>query len=125
MGLDRGLTVLSDDLNALLPPDGEGRVRLAGLPFTGDLGGGDGSIVPLRGLYRLVQDPDDSLHPLGKAEAVATLLACSPFLNADIHRRGELFSTLLALAERMPAYALRFSLRGGMWDMLSGENDFR
>jgi hypothetical protein len=125
MGLERGLTVLSDDLNALLPPDGNGVVRLAGLPFTGDLGAGDGSVVPLRGLYRLVQDPEDSLHPLSKAEAVATLLACSPFLNADPHRRAGLFSALLGLAERLSAFALRFSLRGGMWDMLSGENDSR
>jgi hypothetical protein len=123
MGLERGLTVLSDDLNALLPPGEDGRVRLAGLPFTGDLGrgGGDGSVVPLRGLYRLEQAPDDTLRPLSRAEAVACLLACSPFLNADPHRRGDLFSTLLALAERMPAFSLRFSLRAGMWDILPGE----
>ncbi|HEX3128354.1 MAG TPA: hypothetical protein VH394_13575, partial [Thermoanaerobaculia bacterium] len=122
MAQERGITVLSDDLNALLPQ--EDTVLLAGLPFTGDLGGGDGSIsaeVPLRGLYRLVQDPGDSLRPLGKAEAVATLLACSPFLNADPHRRGGLFTTLLGLAERMRAYELRFSLRGGMWDILRPE----
>jgi hypothetical protein len=126
MGLERGLTVLSDDLNALLPTE-DGTVQLAGLPFTGDLGGdgGPGAVFPLRGLYRLEKDTEDSLRPLSRAEAVATLLACSPFLNADPHRRSELFSTLLALAERMPAFALRFSLRGGMWDMLSGENDFR
>lgn len=119
MGQERGLTVLSDDLNALLPRDET--VLLAGLPFTGDLERGDGSAVPLRGLYRLVQDPDDSLHPLGRAEAVATLMACSPFLNADPHRRASLFSTLLALAERMTAWELRFSLRGGMWDILTAE----
>jgi hypothetical protein len=117
MGLERGLTVLSDDLNALLPGE-DGRVQLAGLPFTGDLESGGGSVVPLRGLYRLEKAPEDSLRPLGKAEALALLLACSPFLNADPHRRGELLSTLLALAERLPAYALRFSLRGGMWDIL-------
>lgn len=119
MGLERGLAVLSDDLNALLPHDDT--VRLAGLPFTGDLPKGESSVVPLRGLYRLVQDPEDSLHPLGKAEAVATLLACSPFLNADPHRRGGLFATLLALAERIAFYELRFSLRGGMWDILMAE----
>lgn len=119
MGLERGLAVLSDDLNALLPHDDT--VRLAGLPFTGDLPKGESSVVPLRGLYRLVQDPEDSLHPLGKAEAVATLLACSPFLNADPHRRAGLFATLLALAERIAFYELRFSLRGEMWDILMAE----
>ena len=120
MGLERGLTVLSDDLNALLPGE-DGRVQLAGLPFTGDLERGDGSVVPLRGLYRLEKDPEDSLRPLSRAETLALLLACSPFLNADPHRRGDLLSTLLALAERMPAWELRFSLRGGMWDILIGQ----
>jgi hypothetical protein len=126
MGLERGLTVLSDDLNALLPaapetPENTGTVRLAGLPFTGDLGGdgGAGEVYPLRGLYRLEKDTEDVLRPLGRAEAVALLLACSPFLNADPHRRGELLSTLLSLAGRIPAYSLRFSLRGGMWDILT------
>ncbi len=121
MGLERGLTVLSDDLNALLPPDESGAVRLAGLPFTGDLGRGeeDGrTVYPLRGLYRLEKDPEDSLRPLSRAEALALLLACSPFVNADPHRRGALLSTLLNLVERIPAFALRFSLGGGMWDIL-------
>jgi hypothetical protein len=92
MGLERGLAVLSS------------------------IGGG--AVYPLRGLYRLEKDTGDSLRPLGRAEAVALLLACSPFLNADLHRRGELLSTLLALAEGIPAFALRFSLRGGMWKAL-------
>lgn len=120
LGLERGRTVLSDDLNALLPRR-DGGVTLAGLPFTGDFGkcGGERSVFPLRALLRLEQDSADSLRPLSRAEAGACLLACAPFVNADPHRRVELLGNLLALAVDMRAYALRFSLSGRLWDILS------
>lgn len=120
LGLERGRTVLSDDLNALLP-NGDGGVTLAGLPFTGDLGrsGGGGEIFPLRALLRLEKDSTDSLRPLSRAEAGACLLACAPFVNADPHRRVELLGNLLSLAVDMRAYALRFSLSGQLWDILA------
>jgi hypothetical protein len=119
LGLEQGRTVLSDDLNALLPPDKRG-VTLAGLPFTGDLktDGGAGTVLPLRAVFRLEKDTADSLRPLSRAETVACLLACSPFLNADPHRRGAVLSNLLALAENLPSFALRFSLSGRMWSLL-------
>ncbi len=123
LGLERGRTVLSDDLNAILP-NGDGGVTLAGLPFTGDLvgsgrGGGTTSNFPLRALLRLEKDSSDSLRPLSRAEAGACLLACSPFVNADPHRRVELLGNLLSLAVDMRAYALRFSLSGQLWDILA------
>lgn len=120
LGMERGRTVLSDDLNALLPRS-DGGVTLAGLPFTGDLGrsSGGGEIFPLRALLRLEKDSADSLRPLSRAEAGACLLACAPFVNADPHRRVELLGNLLALAVDVRAYALRFSLSGRLWDILS------
>jgi hypothetical protein len=119
LSLEQGRTVLSDDLNALLPAQGGG-VTLAGLPFTGDLGRGGpaGSSFPLRALLRLEKDTQDALRPLGRAEATALLLACSPFVNADSHRRGALLASLLALAGEVPAFALRFSLSGRFWGIL-------
>jgi len=114
MALERGMTVLSDDLNALLP----GPV-LCGLPFTGDLDKADSRArYPLRALLRLEKDTDDRLRPLGRAETAACLLACSPFVNADPDRHAALLSTYLGLMEGVPAYALRFSLAGGMWGIL-------
>ncbi|HVG10014.1 MAG TPA: hypothetical protein VNM67_20095, partial [Thermoanaerobaculia bacterium] len=117
MAVERGLTVLSDDLNALLP----GSI-LAGLPFTGDLenGGGSRARYPLRALLRLEKDTEDRLRPLGRAETAACLLACSPFVNADPARHAALLSTVLDLMDGVPAYALRFSLSGRMWSILPG-----
>jgi hypothetical protein len=117
MALERGLAVTSDDLNALLPsPDG---AILAGLPFTGDLERGDGRARhPLRALFRLEKDTGDRLLPLGRAEAAACLMACSPFVNADRNRHTALLSSLLDLTQGVPVHALRFSLTGGMWSLL-------
>lgn len=118
MALERGLSVTSDDLNALLPSPG-GAI-LAGLPFTGDLDKGDGRArYPLRALFRLEKDTGDRLLPLGRAEAAAFLMACSPFVNADRNRHAALLSNLLDLTEGVNVHALRFSLTGRMWSLLS------
>lgn len=139
LSLEQGKTVLSDDLNAVLPLAGGG-AALAGLPFTGDLpyggsrgnprgdsrgnprGDQSGSRFPLRALLRLEKDSADSLRPMGRAEAAACLLACAPFVNADPHRRPSLLANLLALAGEVPAFVLRFSLSGGFWSILP-QND--
>ena len=92
------------------------------LPFTGDYGDSrlPSAAVPLAGLYRLEKAVEDALCPLSRAEAVACLLACSPYVNADPWRRDALFANLLGLIPRGAAWALRFSLGGGFWPILDG-----
>lgn len=116
---EHGAEVLSDDLNALLLE--AGAVTVEKLPFTGDYGDPrtPSPPAPLAGLYRLEKDTADALRPLSRAEAVACLLACSPYVNADAHRRDELFGDLLLLIPPQKAWALRFSLGGGFWPILS------
>lgn len=115
---EHGMQVLSDDLNALRVE--AGAVTVEKLPFTGDYG--DPRIpsppVPLAGLYRLEKDTADSIRPMSRAETVACLLACSPYVNSDPNRRDDLFSVLLRLAPSQKAWALRFSLAGGFWPIL-------
>lgn len=121
LALAHGAAVLSDDLNAL-------RRTAAGtvvekLPFTGDLGdsASPAGPFPLAALLRLEKSPDDELVPLGRAEAIGLLFACSPFVNVDPHRREALLANLAALlpaAGDPPAWALRFSLSGGCWPIL-------
>jgi len=124
LALARGLTVLSDDLNALFPGGGEARPPFVEkLPFTGDYGDSrsPSPAAPLAGLYRLAKSEADSLQPLSRAAAAACLLACSPFVNADAHRRERLLANLLALLPAGPvaAWELRFSLGGGFWPILN------
>jgi hypothetical protein len=124
LALAQGAEVLSDDLNAL-------RRTAAGtvvekLPFTGDLGdsASPAGPFPLAALLRLEKSPDDELVPLGRAEAIGLLLACSPFVNVDPHRREAHLADLAVLlpaAGDPPAWALRFSLSGGCWPILEGQ----
>jgi hypothetical protein len=121
LGLARGAEVLSDDLNALLAAGtGDGGCVVLKLPFTGDLGERRAlrPPVPLGGLLRLAQDTADALAPLSRAETLASLLACAPFVNADPHRRERLEEVLLALAAAPRAFTLRFSLGGGFWSII-------
>lgn len=117
-GLERGSLVLSDDLNAVRP-DGAA-VRVERLPFTGDLGAVATAprSFPLRALFRLEKSEGDHLRPLSRAEAVACLLACSPFVNIDPFRRDALMAVLVDLARGFPAFELHFSLAGGFWSIL-------
>jgi hypothetical protein len=123
LSLARGAEVLSDDLNALIAP--AGGCAVLKLPFTGDLGERRAlrPPLPLGGLLRLEQDSVDALTPLSRAETLACLLACAPFVNVDPHRRERLEQVLLRLAAAAAprAWALRFSLRGGFWSILDGK----
>jgi hypothetical protein len=122
LSLARGAEVLSDDLNALCP-DAAAGCLVHKLPFTGDLGERRGvrRPVPLAALLRLEQDTRDALLPLSRAETLACMLACAPFANVDPCRRERLEAALLALlaAAAPAAYALRFSLGGGFWSILT------
>jgi hypothetical protein len=118
---EQGRSVLSDDLNALLPsPSGSGGAQVARLPFTGDLGDRQsaGGLWPLAALLRLEKGPEESLGPLSQGEALALLFAGSPFVNADPHRRERLLAVLAGFAAAVPARVLTFSLSGRFWSIL-------
>ncbi len=116
--LDRGASVLSDDLNAVHL--GEGGVRLVKLPFTGDLGerSGASTLVPLRAVLRLIQGKEDGTLPLTPAAALAALVAAAPFVNRDPFRREALLAVLERLARSVPAWELTFTLEGDVWAIL-------
>jgi hypothetical protein len=114
-----GRTVLSDDLNALLP--GADGPRVAKLPFTGDVGDRRRGAppLPLARLLRLEKAAADELRPLSKALAAAQLVACAPFVNLDPYRRERVAEIAEALARAAPAGVLAFSLAGGFWSILA------
>lgn len=118
ISLESGYEVLSDDMNALCP-DSSGQACVEKLPFAGDLGRRPGKrrAFPLAALCRLRQG-EHATTPLRPAEAVAFLLACAPFINADPHRLDRLTETLLGHVRRLPALELSFALDAGFWPLL-------
>jgi hypothetical protein len=124
LGLATGRTVLSDDMNALCPDD-EGQARVEKLPFAGDLGRTPSprSSYPLASLNRLRQG-EDAVRPLARAEAVATLISCAPFVNGDSWRLDQLVENLKSLLSSFPAQELTFSMAGSFWSLLENSPPF-
>lgn len=113
-----GRELLSDDLNALCPRDGE--PRAARLPFTGDFkfeSFGSES-YPLRAIYRLEKGETNALKPMSAACCLGALFSCSPNVNVDPYRRDVLISNLETFCRSVPSFTLTFTLAGGVWDVL-------
>jgi len=109
LALAAGREVLSDDLNALSPRSGEGRVRP--VPFTGELGrtgGAPGCLYPPRALLWLEKGTVPAFRPLGPASAVAYLLTAAPYVNADAFRLERLAENLERMARTLPTGVLTF-----------------
>lgn len=116
--LAAGFTVISDDLNVILPRDGGFWVER--VPFAGDLGQtADGAEpLPLGGLHRLQKADDNRLEALSPARALAGMAACAPFVNGNPDRGGALLDNLTAILDAVPVDTVYFSLQGGIWPLL-------
>ncbi len=121
LSLATGRAVLSDDLNAL--SDGEQETLVEKVPFAGELGqnGSYCGRYPLRGLYRLEKGAEHLTRKLSRARLIASLIACSPYVNRDPFRLERLVSNLGRLVERVPARCLQFALDPGFWNALREE----
>jgi hypothetical protein len=112
-----GRTVISDELNALVPA-GDGFEVLA-LPFAGDFGRTaiPSAAIELGGLFRLRQAPAHELVELPRATAIASLFAACPYVNVDPVANDR----VLALAQRLQPLRmleLRFSLDAAFWSLV-------
>jgi hypothetical protein len=112
-----GGALLSDELNALVLRAGE--PALAPLPFFGDHPPDPSPpFVPLRAIGRLRQSASHSLEPLGRAECLAALVACCPFVNRDPYRIDRLLQNLEQVLGRVPSFELRLARTGSCLDLL-------
>lgn len=68
--------------------------------------------------YRLEQDNQNQLHTISPASALAALIACAPFVNADPFRHDQLVENLAKLIGKVPVKKLHFSIEDGFWDLL-------
>ena len=101
---------MSDDVNALVLSGADGQPAAEKLPFAGDLGqtGTRSGAYPVVGLHRLVQASENERVDVSIGRALAFLVACAPFVNADPHRQDRLLEVLERLLALVPSYELRF-----------------
>jgi hypothetical protein len=123
LSLAEGRTVLSDDLNAVLP-SAKGHV-VASVPFAGDYRGSTGKSRPLAAVCQLRRGERPGLAPLSRGEGLAALVAAAPYVNQDPHRVDHLLSNLEELADSFPVRRFGFALAGGAWGMLNDGRESR
>jgi hypothetical protein len=109
---------MSDDMNIVLP--GRSGPVVYKVPFAGELGRTaiDRRSYPLKAICRLEKGDRNALRPMGPAEAVASLMTCSPNVNHNTYRRQQLFSILTSITRSVPIHVLTFTKEGGVWDVL-------
>ncbi len=108
-----GRSVVSDDLNVVTPD-----LRLGGRAFFSEIGDRREGSYPLFGIYRLEKGHQDALRPMGEGEALASLVACAPFVNHSRFLAQLLWTNLTALAAKVPAHVLTFRREAAFWPLL-------
>jgi len=108
-----GRSVVSDDLNVVTPG-----FALGGSSFFSEIGTRSETSYPLRGIYRLEKGDEDALRPMGNGEALASLIACAPFVNHSRFLTPSLWANLTALVAKTPTHVLTFRREGTFWTLL-------
>lgn len=122
LSLETGRSVLSDDLNALsVMKDGS---VVEKLPFTGDLGPSTTELAsyPLRAICRLQKGEKNEIQSISRAEAIASLVTCSPNVNVNPYRQDHLVANLQSLTRSVPTRVLTFSMDGDFWELLTNNS---
>ena len=120
MALNAGKRVLSDDLNAVVI-DGDS-LWVLWVPFYGDVAspfqGPQG--YSLQAFYLLEKSDRNAVSSEPKAQMLAHLISCSPYVNLDPYRYGRLMESLGWMCSRTGCYRLEFRKEGGFLERLTG-----
>lgn len=113
LGLAQGGAVLSDDLNALAP--GPAGFVVEGVPFAGDHRAAAAETRTLAGIGLLEQGTRSRLTPVPRAQALARVLSCAPYVNQDPHRLDSLVANAGRLLRAGPVGRFTFALGTDVW----------
>jgi hypothetical protein len=108
-----GRSVVSDDLNVVTS-----ELSLGGSSFFSEIGARREGSYPLAGIYRLEKGSEDALRPMGEGEALASLIACAPFVNHSRFLAHRLWTNLTALTAKIPSHVLTFRREVTFWPLL-------
>ena len=119
LGEKTGLTILSDDMNAIVLQDDVYMTEQ--LPFAGEHGQTalTRGKFPVQAVYYLQKSSQNRLEETPAAKRLAELMVCSPFVNTDPYRYADLARNLSALRNRISGGKLEFHLDGGFEKLLN------
>lgn len=118
LGESTGLSILSDDMNAIVLQDEQYLTEQ--LPFAGEHGQtaltkGKFSV---QAVYYLQKSEQNRLKETPAAKRLAELMVCGPFVNSDPYRYAVLARNLAALRKKIGGGNLEFRLDGGFQKLL-------
>lgn len=113
-------TVLSDDL-VIIKKENE-RFCVFGVPFRGDMveGPRTNAAADLVGVYALAKDGENRISEMPRAEAVARLAACAPFVMEQPGNAAKVMGICAELVAAVPVRRLHFTRDGGFWEAIDG-----
>jgi len=119
LGEKAGLTILSDDMNAIVLRNGVYMTEQ--LPFAGEHGQTalTKGKFPVQAVYYLQKSSQNRLEETPAAKRLAELMVCSPFINTDPYRYADLARNLSVLRNRISGGKLEFHLNGGFEKLLN------
>ena len=107
-------TILTDEISLLRFEKGEWRAY--GTPFWGEFrAAGSNTSAPVRGLFRLVQAPENRVIPLCPVEMLRALLPNVLFFSAESEANRRLLDILGHAVDSIPGYELAFRKDAAFW----------
>jgi hypothetical protein len=118
LGEKAGMTILSDDMNAIVLQDDSYVTEQ--LPFAGEHGQTalTRGKFPVQAIHYLQKSSTNELENTPASKRLAELMVCSPFINTDPYRYADLAQNLAALREKVSGGHLKFRLDGGFQQLL-------
>jgi hypothetical protein len=108
-------TVLTDEISLLRFENGEWRAY--GTPFWGEFrAAGSNSSAPVRGVFRLVQAPENCVTPLRPLEMLRALLPNVFFFSNELEANRQLLKILGHAVNYISGYALAFRKDAAFWE---------
>lgn len=97
----------------------EGGYFAFGTPFAGELAKvGENLRAPIAGLYFLAKGPQNKIEPVGRAEAIRSLLKNILFFAEDAELVKLVFESACEFASQVPVYVLTFVPDARVWEMI-------
>ena len=110
-------SVLTDEISLLRRENGEWRAY--GTPFWGEFrAAGSNTSAPVRGIFRLLQAPENRRTSLRPVEMIRTLLPNVLFFSSESEANRRLLEIVGQAAEEMPGYELAFRKDPAFWEVL-------
>ncbi len=110
-------SVLTDEISLLRFT--ESGWQAYGTPFWGGFrASGTNRRVPVGAIYSLVQSRDDQVERLTPKQAVRVLLPNVLFFNSGKRENQKLLAVLIAAAQQIPFYRLRFRRNAAFWRVI-------